>query len=71
MLVTVTESAKKACHQCYGRGVHNAEANCDGPRCMAWRWGEWERRNGDIILIDTGPADCAPVRGYCGLAGKP
>jgi len=32
---------------------------CIGSACMAWRWDGWEYKN------------LPPVKGYCGLAGKP
>lgn len=33
---------------------------CAGHKCMAWRWGEHEVRDGKWVPI-----------GYCGLGGKP
>ena len=43
-----------------------AEMNCQGSRCMAWRWSD-EDYDENNYPIDFPPK----TRGYCGLAGRP
>ena len=46
------------------------QSNCIGSACMAWRWAnpeEWERNLAEAAGMSAG----SPVRGYCGLAGRP
>jgi hypothetical protein len=66
MLVTVEEAAKLLCHKRFGTSVDNDSSKCEGPICMAWRWGEWKQRP----KYQTSNVPAKPTRGYCGLAGK-
>ena len=37
--------------------------HCGGSKCAAWRWADWSK--------DEAGFNKLPLRGYCGLAGKP
>jgi len=72
MLVTDAEARQQTCPlitYCvnevdiihHNSAAINAHQNCKGADCkMAWRWGEWGKF-----------PEFLPLRGYCGLAGKP
>lgn len=47
------------------RGATSMAANCVADKCAMWRW----ERNADTVLETEG--DAAPVRGFCGIAGRP
>lgn len=53
-----------------------ADCNCIGSACMAWRWDyAWaqstqEGQGGDLVLR-LKPLNGKPRMGWCGLAGKP
>ena len=65
MLLTPKEAAEKWCPQSMGEDVRWPK--CQGSDCMAWRWNSDLRRG----LSDVLKQESRPMRGYCGLAGKP
>jgi hypothetical protein len=65
MYLTEKEVREKICQQTLA-GDPEQNGNCEGSRCMAWRWGEppdMERGNDRVPRPDR--------RGFCGLAGMP
>lgn len=49
-----------------GRTRAPASCRCIADECAMWRWGEWVEARENLIA-----ALRVPVKGYCGLAGRP
>jgi hypothetical protein len=66
---TVANAANKWCPM----GMGNTEQNimCQGPACMAWRWGETHIPNPDKGLGKPNLIPSYNTHGYCGMAGHP
>ena len=73
MLTTPDEAKRKICHLSQ---AHPTGLLCIAADCMAWRFGEWAQlapvAGAAALPARIGNNDLTkPLRGYCGLAGRP
>jgi hypothetical protein len=62
--IAAQDAVTKTCHLTLGREIYKTR-NCEGPRCMAWRWAKLPD------VTDEGKIRFDPkystTHGYCGL----
>jgi hypothetical protein len=46
---------------------HGMITGCDGPKCMAWRWGKLKEPEYRVENNIMGPHDYSTTHGYCGM----
>jgi hypothetical protein len=46
---------------------HGMITYCDGPKCMAWRWGKLKEPEYRVENNIMGPHEYSTTHGYCGM----